>query len=321
MEKKTLKREHIDIQFLMLCVSIFVFLIFSYKVGNIVWINDFQSFISLISGIFALFIGVVALLRYYTRKSSLNFLFIGIGFLGVGLLDIFQLIIDLGGINNLFIASSTTIYPITSIVSKTFLAVLMFLSWFVNKKDQQSKKKMRKQEALLMWLVVASFVAFVGVFAYLMIQGIVVDNILVIILGLISLMLLIITLLGYLFNKGWLYDDFNYWIIFLLSFLILSQIFYLPLFNLEYSNMMNLSVCARFFAYIGILTGFLNSIYVMYQKEIAIQKELARKNKELDETKAKVEEAYLILREEKWNLARAKGSADKILKDIVGKGK
>jgi predicted histidine transporter YuiF (NhaC family) len=82
---------------------------------------------------------------------------------------------------------------------------------------------------------------------------------------------------------------------------------------------MNLSVWARFFAYIGLLTGFLNSIYVMFRKEIEIQKELAEKNKQLDETKAKVEEAYLMLRQEKWDMARSKGSVDKILKDVLKK--
>lgn len=317
MEKNPLKREHIDTQFLALSISILAFLIFAYKVGSFVWITDFQSFISLISGIFALFIGVVALLRYYSKRTSLNFLFIGIGFIGVGLLDLFQIIIDLGGMQNLFTASLSNIYPVTSVISKTFLAVLMFLSWFLSKKENPSGNKNQKQELKLMILVVVSFMLFLGVFVYLMVTGIFVESLWVIILGLISLMLLVLTLLGYLFNKGWLYDDFNYWIIFLLSFLILSQIFYLPFFNLEYFNMMNLSVCARFFAYLGILTGFLNSIYVMYKKEVEIQEELKKKNKELDETKSKVEEAYLVLRQEKWDIAKTKGTADKILKGIL----
>ena len=55
------------------------------------------------------------------------------------------------------------------------------------------------------------------------------------------------------------------------------------------------------------------------RKEIEIQKELAEKNKQLDETKAKVEEAYLMLRQEKWDMARSKGSVDKILKDVLKK--
>jgi len=318
MENK-LPKEHVDIQFMSLCVSLLAFLGLAYWAGDIVWIKDFQAFVTLISGIFALFIGVLALLRYYTKKISLNFLFIGIGFLGVGLLDICQVVLDLGGMSNLFTASASQVYPITSVLSKTFLSVIMFVSWLVGRKKVDGIKDRKKKELLLMGAVALSFVVFVGVFLYLTMIGMVVDSLIVIIVGLISLMFLILALLGYLLRKDWVYDDFNYWIIFLLSFLILSQVFYLPFFNLEYANMMNLSIWARFFAYIGLLIGFLNSIYGMFQKEIVIQKELANKNRQLDETKAKVEEAYLMLREEKWSLARSKGSVDKILKDVMRK--
>jgi hypothetical protein len=221
--------------------------------------------------------------------------------------------------SNLFSTAISQVYPATSVLSKTFLAVVMFISWLVGRKKIEGTKNAKKKELLLMALVGMSFIVFIGAFLYLTIIGVVVDSLMVIVVGLISLMLLILALLGYLIGKGWVYEDFNYWIIFLLSFLILSQIFYLPFFNLEYANMMNLSIWARFFAYIGLLIGFLNSIYGMFQKEVIIQKELASKNRQLDQTKAKVEEAYLMLREEKWSLARSKGSVDKILKDVMKK--
>ena len=317
MEKMKLNRQHVDAQFLALCLSILAFLGLSYWVGEIVWLQDFQLFVTLISGVFALFIGVLAILRYYTKKSSVNFLFIGLGFLGVGLLDVFQLMLDLGAFQSLFVAPATQVYSLTSVISKVFLSALMFVSWFVNRNANKVSRATKKQEKLLMVLVSICFVIFVGVFLFLMIKGIQVDSLAVIIIGLVSLMFLLLTIVGYLLDKGWMYDNFNYWIIFLLAFLVLSQIFYLPLFNLEYLNMMNLSVWARFFAYLGLLIGFLNSIYEMFQKEIATQKELEEKNKIIGETKSKVEEAYLLLREEKWSLARSKGSADKILKDIV----
>ena len=83
--------------------------------------------------------------------------------------------------------------------------------------------------------------------------------------------------------------------------------------------MVNLSTWAHFIAYIGILVGFLNSVYMMYQKEKEIQQELEEKNILLDKTKAKVEEAYLTLREEKWELVNKKGGLGSILKDISKK--
>lgn len=318
--KNRLPQEHVDMQFIALSISLLAFMALAYWAGDIVWIKDFQPFVTLISGIFAIFIGVLALLRYYTKRSSLNFLFIGIGFLAVGILDISEIILSSGGFNNLFVSSTAQIYPVTSVLSRSFLAVLLFVSWFVNRNEVKISRGRKRQETLLMSLVLISFLAFIGVFFLLVANGVVIDSLAVVVIGLISLMFLIFTLIGYLFNRSWLYDNFSYWLIFLLSFLLLSQIFYLPFFNLEYSNMMNLSVLAKFFAYSGLLIGFLNSIYELYQREINIQKELVKKNKQLDETKAKVEEAYLVLREEKWSLARSKGSVDKILKGIV-KGK
>jgi hypothetical protein len=317
MKKLKLNREHIDAQFLALCLSILAFLGLSYWAGEIVWLKDFQLFVTLISGVFAFFVGVLAILRYYTKKTSVNFLFIGVGFLGVGLLDIFQLMLDLGAFQNLFVAPVNQIYSLTSVISKAFLSVLMFASWFVNRNANKISKSTKKQERLLMVFVSICFVLFMSVFGLLMMRGVKVESLAVIIIGLVSLMFLLLAIAGYLLDRGWMYDNFNYWIIFLLAFLVLSQIFYLPLFNLEYLNMMNLSVWARFFGYLGLLIGFLNSIYEMFQKEISTQKELEEKNKLINDTKAKVEEAYLLLREEKWALARSRGSADKILKDIV----
>ncbi len=317
MEQTKLKMAHIDAQFLALCLAILAFLGLSYWVGEVVWLNDFQLFVTLISGVFALFVGIIAILRYYTKKSSPNFLFIGIGFLGVGLLDIFQLMVNLGAFTELFSAPTDQMYSLTSVVSKAFLSCLMFVSWFVSRKASKVGKTTKKQEKALMTIVMISFALFVGVFLFLLIKGIKVDGLGVIVIGLISLMFLLLAIIGYLLDREWIYDDFNYWIIFLLSFLVLSQIFYLPLFNLEYLNMMNLSVWARFFGYLGLLIGFLNSIYVMFQKEIETQKQLEEKNKTILDTKAKVEEAYLLLRKEKWSLAKSKGSADKILKDLA----
>jgi len=132
-------------------------------------------------------------------------------------------------------------------------------------------------------------------------------------------MVYILTLIGYLRGKGMYYRSFDFWILLSLSFGILSQIFFLPFLNIEYYLMLDLSTLAKFLSYTTLLFGFLYSIYEMYKSEEMAQKELIRKNLILSETKKKVEEAYMILRNEKWALTKQSGSADKILKDILKK--
>lgn len=316
MKPKRLKEEHIDMQFLALLIAVLAFLIFALFIGDIIWIKDFQYFISFLSGIMALFIGTLALLRYYTKKTNLNFLFLGGGFVGVGLIEILQIMLEVEDFQKLFTFTESGSYPLSSALAKAFLATLFLISWFVIRKR---KGRGRKRELQLMGVVCLTFILFVATFIILLLRGVEVDSFTVVLIGLFSLLLYILSLLGYLFNKGWLYDDFHYWIIFTLSFLILSQIFYLPFLNIEYIHMINLSTWAHFIAYVGMLVGFLNSIYMMYQREKEIQQELEEKNLLLDKTKAKVEEAYLALREEKWELVNKKGGLESILKEISKK--
>lgn len=305
MEKQRLDRTHIGLQFLMMLLSLLAFLILTCFVGKIVWIKDFQYFIILISGILAVFIGVIALLRYYTQKQSLMFLFLGIGFLAVGLLDVIQLIIDIADFRTLFIYKAGEIYPFTSILSRGFLSIVMFLSWVLGSRND-SEMFDKKKEKNIMMIVVGVFLLFGGVVSYLILTNVLVETLWVMIVGIVTLMLLILSFMGYMFKKEWAYDNFDFWLIFAISFLLLSQVFFLPLLNLEYYNMVNLSIWAKFFGYVALLVGFLNSIYEMYQKELVIQKELEEKNKLLDETKKKVEDAYLVIRKEKWDLVGKK---------------
>ena len=315
MEKQRLDRSHIGLQFLMMLLSLLSFLVLTCFVGKIVWIKDFQYFVILISSILSVFVGVIALLRYYTQKKSLMFLFLGIGFLAVGLFDVIQLIVDIADFRTLFVYRAGEIYPLTSILSRGFLSILMFLSWLLGSKGTAENVD-KKSERKVMLVIVGIFLLFGGVVSYLILSNILVETLWIMIVGIITLMLLILSFIGYMFKKEWIFDNFDFWLIYSISFLLLSQIFFLPLLNLEYYNMVNLSIWAKFFAYVALLVGFLNSIYEMYQNELFIQKELEEKNNLLDDTKKKVEEAYLVIRKEKWDLV---GKGKKVVKKVKKK--
>ncbi|MDD4382151.1 MAG: hypothetical protein PHE21_02290 [Candidatus Dojkabacteria bacterium] len=293
--RKRLERKHIDLQFISLFISIIAFLILGIFSGEIIWLEDSQYIISLISGVLAIFIGVLAILRYFMQKGNMRFIFLGAGFLGTGVLDIIQAVTETQG----------TEPTLMSVIPKVFLSILLLLGWFVGKRSVKDAKR-KKEEVKLMILISAIFLVFVGVYLFILFRGAVVGNLAIVILGLVSFLLLILSLLGYVFDKEWRYDDFYYWIIFAISLLIMSNIFYLPILDLEYSNMINLSVLARLFGYVGLLVAFLNSIYVLYIKEKDIQKELGDENRILSKTKAKVEEEYVKLRKEKWCIMKKK---------------
>ncbi len=302
---------------LLILSCVVLFLLFGYIAGNLKWMNDFQLILDLLSGIFAFFIGTLALLRFYTKKSSFNFLLLGIGFLSVGLLDVFQIFLSLDIFTDLFTVSHTGVFPNTVVLSRFFLALILFLSW-IFMREEHREKCLNERLVLFGLLVIFSvFVVFLTVFSQIFVN--MKEYMFAIVLQTISLMIYIFTIFGYLRSRGIYYRSFDFWLIFSLTFGILSQIFFLPFLNIEYYLMLNISTLAKFFSYLILLLGFLYSIYEMYKSEEQAQKELLGKNLILQETKKKVEEAYLVLRNEKWEMSKGKGSVDSILKDILKK--
>jgi len=103
-------------------LSVIVFLVFGYVAGNLKWITDFQLIVDLLAGIFAFFIGSLALLRFVTRKNSFNFLLLAIGFFSVSLLDILHILISLEVFSDLFTIRNDYIFPSSVVISRLFLS-------------------------------------------------------------------------------------------------------------------------------------------------------------------------------------------------------
>ena len=303
---------------LLIFITVLAFLIFAYLAGEISWMKDILQFIQLISSIFAIFIGVLALLRFYTKKSKLSFFVLGIGFLFVGCLDILQLLISLNGFKDLLVEySPSEVFPLSMVLSKFFLSVIFFLSYLVRKDYENPDEKKEKRWSIVILLifgaVIAAFILFTNVLS--MHQ----DYLPAIVGGILSIVMLVLSIFGYWKANVWKYDSFEYWTMFSMIFLLISSIFFLPFLNLEYKLLSLFSVFAQFFSYILILVGFLVSIYEMYSRELEFLEELKEKNRAILKAKNSVEDAYLLLRNEKWEIARGKGKSkmEGVLKDVI----
>ena len=302
---------------LLVFISVLAFLIFAYLSGEISWMKDILQFLQLISSIFAIFIGILALLRFYTKKSKLSFLVLGIGFLFVGLLDIFQLLVSLNGFQDLLNYSEAEIFPLSMVLPKFFLAVIFFLSYIVRKDYENPDEKKEKKISIL---IVGIFLIAITVFLlFSNVVSISQDYLPAVVGGVLSLVMLSFSIFGYWRTNVWKYESFEYWAMFSMIFLLVSSIFFLPFLNLEYRLLSIFSIFAQFFSYILMLIGFLVSIYEMYSRETECLKELKEKNETILKAKNSVEDAYLLLRNEKWEIARGKGKGkmEGILKDVI----
>ena len=302
---------------LLIFITVLAFLIFAYLSGEISWMKDILQFLELISSIFAIFIGILALLRFYTKKSKLSFLVLGIGFLFVGFLDIFQLLVSLNGFKDLLTISSEVIFPLGMVLSKFFLSVIFFLSYIVRKDYENPDEKKEKRISII---IVSIFILVITVFLlFTNVLSMYQDYLPAIVGGVLSLVMLSFSIFGYWRANIWKYESFEYWAMFSMIFLLISSIFFLPFLNLEYRLLNIFSILAQFLSYILMLIGFSVSIYEMYSREAEYLKELKKKNETILKAKNSVEDAYLLLRNEKWEIARGKGKSkmEGILKDVI----
>jgi len=302
---------------LIILTSIFFFLLFAYLSGEFAWMKDFQLLVDLFAGIFAFFIGILSLVRFYTKRNYVNYLLLGLGFLTVSLLEVFQLLLSLQAFSDFFTMPSSEVFPSTVVLSRVFLSFVFFLSWIMTKEEYMVRAVKEKLAFVAILFAISTFVIVVSTFSNLFVG--LEAYAFAIVMQTLALMFYLLTLIGYTRSRGMYFRNFDFWIIFSLTFSILSQIFFLPYLNLEYELMLNLSTLAKFISYTILLIGFLSSIYEMYKSEEKAQLELKRKNMLLTLTKRKVEEAYMILRQEKWELTKGKSKrkTDKIFKDIL----
>ena len=91
------------------------------------------------STVLALMVGIIALVRFYSKKSN-TYLFIGAGFLGTALLDGYHAIATFTPFSSAFPSLPPSLVPWSWVASRMFLSILLFLSWWAYRRRKMSQK-------------------------------------------------------------------------------------------------------------------------------------------------------------------------------------
>lgn len=88
-----------------------------------------HTHMEIIATILAAIIGVMALVRFYSKKDNL-FLFIGTGFLGTAFLDGYHALVTSVVFRPFMPSDLPSLIPWSWVASRQFLSVMIFLSWY-----------------------------------------------------------------------------------------------------------------------------------------------------------------------------------------------
>jgi len=95
---------------------------------------ELHTLMEVLTTFLALFVGVMALTRFYSKKNN-TFLFIGTGFLGTGLLDGYHTLVTSSFFAAYFPSGLPSLIPWSWIASRVFLSILLLLSWLAWKRE------------------------------------------------------------------------------------------------------------------------------------------------------------------------------------------
>ncbi len=143
--------------------SLFILLLISYfLLRDSTWQGSKQlhTLMETAATILALLVGVISLIRFYTKKESI-FLFVGTGFLGTSLLDAYHTIVTSTFFDMFFPSPPSHLIPWSWIASRLFLSIALLLSW-INWYWEDKNKIISKNKELSIYglsglLVLASF--------------------------------------------------------------------------------------------------------------------------------------------------------------------
>jgi len=244
------------------------------------WVGNKQvhTLMELTATLLALFVGILALIRYYTKRETL-FLFIGAAFLGTAFLDGYHTIVTSKFFDQLFPSSPESLIPWSWNASRYFLSINMFVSWFFWKAKEKYGKKWELLPTTVYISVgiytIVSFIFFAfyslprayysGFFGRPQEYG--------------AALFFLMALIGYLHKGGWKENSFEHWLVLSLIVGFISQAVFMPFSFQLFDFQFDWAHLLKKLSYIFVLIGLFINMYQVFKKEGDFTKKLRRTKK------------------------------------------
>ena len=229
---------------------------------NIAWV--------IVTSGLAIFSGTLSLVRFYTRKDAV-YLFIGIGYLGAGLFDSYQLLSVDQLISQIDIQGTAASIDINWHISSIFLSIFLAGSWLVWFRGQGLGSIQRR------FLLVATAVLFVNIIYFAIISGLPEFNLefnLYVAVA-VAATFFLLALLGYLQKNLYQNDIFENWLIAALVLMYGSQSLFMVFAEVPGDAMFVWSLALKSIGYLCVLIGLLiNMVQIFRAAEVMAEEQI-----------------------------------------------
>lgn len=305
-----------NIQYILLLTVLPLFLI---QLHDSTWVGNPQlhTIMEVIAASLAFFIGILSLIRYYTKKNP-TFLFLGAGFLGTGLLDAYHGTVTSTFFINLFPSAPESLTPWSWFASRFFLSIMLFISWHYTKHKPKSISEINIYTMIGLFTLL-SFI----LFAFLPLPPAYIDFPIGRPEEFLPAFFFLVAGIGFYQLKSWQNNSFHHFLVMAIIVNLVGQTVFMSTSQHLFDYQFDISHLLKKASYIIILIGLLINTFKLFnqgeQYKINSQKTLAENLNKDNKIKHLQEEFLFIAAHEikspvttiQWNLD--------ILKDTINK--
>jgi len=216
----------------------------------------------------ALFVGTLALVRFYSKKDN-TYLFVGIGFLGTAMLDGYHAVVTSDLLDYIMASPPESLIPWSWNASRTFLAIVMALSWWAWRREHKYGEDGRIGEAGVYAIVIALTLVSFYVFAFVPLPRAYYPEFL---FGrpeeFIAAAFFFVALIGYLDKGEWQHNPFEHWLVLSLIIGFMGQAIAMSRSFALFDVMFDVAHVLKLVTYLFVLIGLLANVFQLFTQNV-----------------------------------------------------
>jgi len=214
-----------------------------------------------IATILAMFIGVLSLLRFYS-KGGTDFLVLGAGFIGIGLLDGYHAIASSVWLEPYLSSELSSLIPWSWFASRLFLSVIILLLYYIRRCETKSKFSNKNLPSIIYsFIIITAFLSFIFFTLTPLPDGYFSGPIFYRPEELLPAVFLLTAVTGLLKQGEWKTSAFTHWLVLSIIVNLVTQLVVMPYSASLFDIQFNTAHILKILAYLCLLTGLCISVF------------------------------------------------------------
>jgi len=211
--------------------------------------------------VLALFVGLLALVRFYSRGGT-DYLVLGAGFFGVGMLDGYHAVVTSSWFKAFYPSDLSSLIPWSWLASRLFLSMIILVLYFILKYESENKVQFKISPKLIYTIIIFSALSSFLFFAFIPLPS-GYFNITFIHRPeeLVPAIFFILALAGFIKLGSWQTNDFSHWLILMIIVNLVAQLVVMPYSDTLFDFQFDVAHLFKKFSYLCVLCGLCISVF------------------------------------------------------------